>query len=341
VNFSRRPIWIEGPHIYKRAGWYYLVCAEGGTGPNHSQVVLRSHQVWGEYSPNPRNPILTQRDLAADREQPISNAGHADLVEASDGTWWAVFLASRMYAKTHSNTGRETFVLPVEWKAGWPTILAHGRAIPQLATAPKFLARDTTQAPMSGNFTWRDEFDAPTLDRAWMYLRVPKSSWADLTARPGNLTIHPLAEELDTLRNPSFLARRQQHLVFEASTSLIVPARVGIAAGLAAFQNEQHWYFLGVRRKREGAELFLEKSSGHGVAIIATTLIAANVTPPNAQLKLQIAANNGAYSFAFDTDGKGWQRLRENDDGTILSTDVAGGFVGAVVGPYAHVERDE
>jgi xylan 1,4-beta-xylosidase len=31
VDFAKKPIWIEGPHLYRRAGWYYLMCAEGGT----------------------------------------------------------------------------------------------------------------------------------------------------------------------------------------------------------------------------------------------------------------------------------------------------------------------
>jgi alpha-N-arabinofuranosidase len=188
---------------------------------------------------------------------------------------------------------------------------------------------------MSGNFTWRDEFDAQELDRAWMYVRVPKRAWADLAVQPGKLAIHPLAERLDTLRNPSFLARRQQHLSFEASTALGVPGKPGIAAGLAAFQGEKYWYFLGVRRDGKDVRLFLEKDSGHEAATIATTVIR-----PGAELKLKIVGNRGSYSFAYDVDGKGWQWLRQNDDGTILSTDVAGGFVGAVVGPYARDMRD-
>jgi len=333
VDFSKKPIWIEGPHIYKRNGWYYLVCAEGGTSLQHSQVVLRSRAVWGPYQPYARNPILTQRDLAPDRADAIINAGHADLVEGKDGTWWAIFLASRAYGRTHFNTGRETFLLPVEWQDDWPTILAPGRAIPQVAAGPSFMSRDASQAPQSGNFVWRDEFDAPKLDRSWMFVRVPKRTWAELGKPAGTLSIHPLAEGLDTLRNPSFLGRRQQHLVFEASAALTVPTRPGVAAGLAAFQDEKHWYFLGVRRRAGRTELFLEKDGGDAPATIAKASSTAG-----ARLRLKIAADRGAYSFAYDADGKGWQWLRRDDDGTILSTDVAGGFVGATLGPYARIE---
>jgi beta-glucosidase len=333
VDPSTKPIWIEGPHIYKRDGWYYLVCAEGGTGSNHSQVVLRSRDVWGPYQPYENNPILTQRDLSADRADPITNAGHAELVEAKDGSWWAVFLASRTYGNTHYNTGRETFLLPVEWRDGWPLILDHARAIPQAAPGPKFIVRDAKQAPLSGNFTWRDDFDKATLDPAWMFVRVPKQPWADLRSRRGRLAIHPLAEGLDTLCNPSFLARRQQHIAFEASTALALPAQAGVSAGLAVFQNEKHWYFVGVRRRGEGAELFLEKDSGQQPSIVATTKVA-----PVANLKLRVSANGASYSFAFDA-GSGWQWISRDDDGSILSTDVAGGFVGATLGPYARIEN--
>jgi len=333
VDLSRRPIWIEGPHLYKRQGWYYLSAAEGGTGPQHSQVVLRSRSPWGPYQPYEHNPILTQRDLPDGRADPVVNAGHADLVEATDGSWWAVFLASRSYGAGHYNTGRETWLLPVRWKHGWPTILPAGQAIAQVVAGPSSMRRDAVQAPLGGNFTWRDEFDRATLDNAWTYLRAPKRPWADLKARPGELTIDPLAEGLDSLHNPSFLARRQQHLTFDASAALDVPAQPGTAAGLAAFQNETHWYFLGMRRVGERVELFLEKRAGDNTETVARTQVEAGVG-----LKLKISGDAGAYSFAYDADGHGWKWLRRDEDGTVLSTSVAGGFVGTMLGPYARAE---
>jgi xylan 1,4-beta-xylosidase len=333
VDLSKKPIWIEGPHIYQRDDWYYLVCAEGGTGPQHSQVVLRSREVWGPYVPFAGNPILTQRDLDPQRALPITNAGHADLVEGLDGRWWAVFLASRNYAGTHYNTGRETFLLPVQWKDGWPRILDAGLRIPYVHAGPSFINADATQVPMTGNFTWRDEFDGERLERAWMFVRVPRTDWASLETHPGALTVEPLAEGLDTLKNPSFLARRQQHIGFEASVALAVPKSAGTAGGLAAFQNERHWYFLGVRRVGAEAELFLEKCRDGAVETVARRTITANRA-----LRLKISGQEGAYSFAYDGDGSGWKSLRENDDASILSTDVSGGFVGAVLGPYARVE---
>lgn len=331
VDISKKPIWIEGPHLYRRGGWYYLMCAEGGTGPGHSEVIFRSKSPWGPYQPFAGNPILTQRDLDPARADPITNSGHADIVEAPDGSWWAVFLASRSYGGTHYNTGRETFLLPVTWKDGWPIILEHGKTIPYVATGPKFMAA-AKQAPLTGNFTWRDEFDRDALDLAWIQIRTPKQQWFDLKTKKGALTIDALPVKLDELTNPSFLARRQQHTSFEASTALDVPG-AGVAAGLAAFQNEKYWFFLGARRAGDALEVFLEKDAGHGATVVATTRLA--VVPA---LELRITGNAGDYSFSYDADGKGWRALREHEDGTILSTDVAGGFVGAIVGPYARTE---
>jgi len=336
VEPEKNPIWIEGPHLYKREGGYYLSDAEGGTGPQHSQVVLRSREVWGPYVPYAGNPILTQRDLPADRPLPITNAGHADLVEGPDGTWWAVFLASRNYQGRHYNTGRETYLLPVAWRDGWPEILPAGKTIPYLARAPSWMQGEATQAPSTGNFVHLDEFDGTALASEWLRVRVPKRAWAELATRPGSLAIHPLAEDLDTLRNPAFLGRRQQHLRFDASTAMAAPTP-GVAAGLAAFQSETYWYFLGVRRI-EGGQLsvFLEGRDGSG----STRTLATRQIAVADRVRLKISGDEGDYGFAFDAgDGRGWQTVADKVDGTVLSTDRAGGFVGTLLGPFARDER--
>jgi alpha-N-arabinofuranosidase len=342
VDFSKHPVWIEGPHMYTRGGWYYLMCAEGGTSDQHSEVVLRGHSPWGPFQPYAGNPILTQRDLPADRPATIANAGHADLVEAADGSWWAVFLASRTYGKVHYNTGRETYLLPVTWRDGWPIILPHGKTIPYIAAAPAgttgaTAAVDTSAgfAPTTGNFTWRDDFDAPTLRPEWLRVRVPTQAWADVQTRPGWLTLHALPEPLSTRLNPSFLAHRQQHLSFDASALLETPQSQDISAGLAAFQSENYWYSLGVRRLERvnyPLELFLEKRSGTQTQVVTSMPL-----KDRTRIRLKISANAGDYSFYFDEDGAGWKPLTEHQDGSILSTDVAGGFTGAVIGPFAQI----
>lgn len=113
IDISKKPVWIEGPHLYKLNSWYYLCCAEGGTGSEHSQVILRSKKVDGPYKSWEKNPILTQRDLNGNVPGAVTCTGHADLEIGPDGNWWAVFLAVRPYQGRFSPMGRETFLLPV------------------------------------------------------------------------------------------------------------------------------------------------------------------------------------------------------------------------------------
>lgn len=111
----------------------------------------------------------------------------------------------------------------------------------------------------------------------------------------------------------------------------------GVAAGLAAFQSEAYWYFLGVRSLGgDRVAVFLEARDGGG----ATRTLASRELDATPSLRLRIAGDEGHYAFAFDTgDGRGWQTLADNVDGTVLSTDRAGGFVGALLGPFARDER--
>lgn len=109
VDISQEPIWIEAPHIYKVNDWYYLSCAEGGTGPQHSQVVFRTRSLDEPFIPYENNPILTQRDLSWPRPNPVDTAGHADMIQTDAGEWWAVFLGTRPYENYLYNTGRDTF----------------------------------------------------------------------------------------------------------------------------------------------------------------------------------------------------------------------------------------
>jgi len=331
ADISKKPIWIEGPHLYRIKDWYYLMCAEGGTERGHSEVIFRAKSPWGPFEPYKGNPILTQRDLPEDRANPVTNTGHADLVQMQDGSWWAVFLGSRPYDGFRYNTGRETFLLPVSWKDGWPVILEQGKPVPYTLKGPRSMKKDAGSSDsLAGNFTQRDEFDMAEPGHEWLQVHVPKEKWYHLM--DGTLVIHPLPVKLSEKRNASFYARRQAHIRFAASTELAPPRAPGTAAGLAAYQSESHWYFFGARQAEGKLQLFLERQAGGAVQTVKTLAINA----PE-KLRLLINGNAGRYSFFYDA-GDGWFVLHDNDDATILSTEVAGGFVGTVLGPYARQE---
>lgn len=334
VDISQKPIWAEGPHIFKRDGRYYLITAEGGTAINHSQVVYRGDRPEGPWTAYPR-PILTQRDLEPQRRYPVTSAGHADFVETQNGEWWSTFLAIRPYGDDLYNTGRETFLLPVHWRDGWPIITAPGQAIAPVVRYPDLPREKPPAIPTSGNFVLREEFDGKALAPYWMTPRVPKSTWHQL--RGGRLELNPRAPRIGEKLQPSFIARRQQHLAMTASTSLSFAAPMaGDKAGLAVYQDDAHYYFIGIVNDGGRRVLRVERRAGAGDPVDGTVL--ASVPQADARAQVQIRARGGRYDFSYrPASGQGeWTPLLADADGTILSTKVAGGFVGAMIGLYAH-----
>lgn len=335
VDISQKPVWIEGPHLYQRAGWYYLCCAEGGTGPQHSQVIFRSRKVDGPYAPWDQNPILTQRQLSPNAPGAVTCTGHADLVEGPDHNWWAVFLGVRPYQGRYSPMGRETFMLPVKWTDdGWPVILPQGERVPLVVKSPGQAALQPFPAvPLSGNFIWHDDFKASALAPLWIMLRTPKETWWKLDPAQGRLALTPRTDLLSGTGNPSFLARRVQHARFTASTSVEVPAEKGVAAGLAVFQNEKHHYFLAVQRGDGDLTVCLECAKGGTPELVSSVHV-----PLASKLKLRVLENEAKCSFEYAAEAGDWKPLVADADATLLTTDVAGGFVGATVGMYVRLD---
>jgi alpha-N-arabinofuranosidase len=338
VDISQRPIWIEGPHIIRKDGFYYLIAAEGGTAEGHSQVVLRSRSVTGPYVPGPDNPILTQRDLPRDRANPITSAGHADFVQLPDGSWWATFLAVRPYRGDFYNTGREVFLMPVDWEeGGWPRITRPAEAIPYVHRRPNLPAEGTPVT--TGPFAHWEPFSDSTLGPYWMMVRNPRERWHEVAS--GQLTLRARPVGLGDNGNPSFLVRRQQHLNASAAADMrFAPRRDGEEAGLAAFQNDDYWYFLALGRENGRDVLKVERRAGPSDPAGGVTI--ASIPSPvrsGAPLRLRIEADGDEYHFSWARPGGEWQPLLRGADGTILSTRTAGGFVGAVFGLHAYAPQ--
>lgn len=176
ADLSAKPFWTEAPHLIRKDGYYYLIAAQGGTGDQHSEVVFRSRAIGGPYENYAGNPILTQRDLPEDRSYAVGTAGHADFVQTQDGEWWSVFLATRNYGPDLYNIGRETFLLPVTWKDGWPVILEQGKPVPYLAERPKLPPAPRPGQPLSGDYAYVDDFTGHKLGFGWMSVAFPQLS---------------------------------------------------------------------------------------------------------------------------------------------------------------------
>jgi xylan 1,4-beta-xylosidase len=335
VDISTKPVWIEGPHIYKRNGWYYLCCAEGGTSNYHSQVILRSKSPTGPYVPWEKNPILTQRNLDNNAKHAVTCTGHADLEIGPDGNWWSVFLACRPYAPDRWATGRETFLLPVTWTDDdWPVILPPGERVPYVVKAP-VASTPIAQAPFSGNFTWTDEFDSTALSQQWIMIRTPKENWWKVA--DGKLHLTPRAERLSGKGNPSYWGRRLQHSKYEASAKLAIPATRGTSAGLAISQNETHTYYFAAQRTEGGLSVFVEVQNGPKPQALVTGLLPADAK----NIELRITGDEKFISFAYRLGTGEWKELLPKADSYPISVQAAGGgghFTGALIGPHARTE---
>lgn len=336
TDISKKPVWIEAPHIIKKDGWYYLICAEGGTAYNHSEVVFRSRSMNEPFVPFEGNPILTQRHLDPNRPDPITTAGHADFVETPDGKWWAVFLACRPYEGNHFNTGRETFLAPVEWKDGWPIINPGFETVQYWYPIAAVVDKNIT--PMGGNYSFRDEFDGNDLNPRYSFLRTVRRSW--YAVQNGTLHMQPLPETCAGTGNPAFIGYRQPHLEGAVTTGLHFKATsANEKAGLLIFQNERHYYFLHQTNRNGKQVLVLEKGPGKDATATVTEL--ANFPLPHrlkAPLQLRAQAKEAVYDFYYSLSGEKWVPVATGVDARFLSTETAGGFVGVMYALYATAE---
>jgi xylan 1,4-beta-xylosidase len=346
TDLSKHPIWCEGPHIFRINGKYYAMCAQGGTGTAHTEVIFRSDSVRGPYVPWDKNPILTQMSLPANRPHPVTCSGHADLVQTQKGQWYAVFLACQPYDRGFYNTGRETFMLPVTWEDGWPIILPPGTPVPLTVKKPDLPVAQAPVVPTTGNISFIDNFDSDTLAFRWIGLRAPTSKWYATSQTAKALFLEPRDELLSGQGNPSYLAVRQQNNDFTCTVTLTAqPKDANCVAGLVAFQNEGHYYAINVKiDSGRLTEISVEQPAGgsgrgfrRGGAQTPPQVLASQELPANAtsiDLKIEGA---GPVTRLFYKIGTGdFTQLGEDLPSSFLSTDTAGGFQGVTLGMFAH-----
>jgi len=336
VDLSKKPIWIEAPHIYKKEGKYYLMCAEGGTGDWHSEVIFVSDSPKGPYKPAPNNPILSQRYLNSSRKNRVDWTGHADLAKVSEDKYYGVFLAVRPNDKARVNTGRETFILPVDWTGEFPVFENGLVPLEPKLKMPEGVENKTGKEGFfpNGNFTYAENFTAPKLDYRWVGIRGPREDFISVTKK--GLVINPFPVNIKELKPTSTLFYRQQHISFSFGTTLnFVPKSEKDLAGIVCYQSEKFNYVFGITKKEDGYYLLLEKTNRNQSTIVASTKI--EVKNP---VRLQVNAVGDNYDFSYSINGNDFVNLGGTVSGDILSTNVAGGFTGAMIGLYATSAND-
>ena len=308
----------EAPHLFERGGYYYLVAAEGGTAEGHIVTMARSRDPYGPFESCPRNPVLSHRSLMGD----LHATGHADFFEDDRGGWWAVFLGIRYGEHGWHHLGRETFLAPVEWDTdGWP-VVNRGCSV----TLEMEIDRAIEPHPWPAAAV-RDDFDAPELSPVWVHLRNPRPGSFSLAARPGFLRLHGSSVPLDEPANPSCILRRVQHMDFTAHALLDAGEHEPEEVGLTVLIDHRHRADLVVRRREGRREAVLRRRIG------PATWEGAALPVPGGPLTLEITGSPRACRFVV-TAGDFRAGLGEHET-RYLSTEVSGGYTGAMIGPFA------
>lgn len=330
---SSRRIWTgtggrypEGPHIYKKDGWYYLLISEGGTEYGHKITIARSKFIDGPYTGNPANPILTHINMNA-QLNPIQGTGHADLIQAPDGSWWMIYLAFRTQNGQHHVLGRETFLAPVRWDEGaWPVVNGDGTVDLQM-NVPTLPQQKVEAAPVRTDFG--------NMGPQWVYIRNPKAD--NYQAKSGKLTLKASPVNLDmTEGSPTFIARRQEHMNFTATTSVsLKQASANDEAGLSVYMYEKAHYDLFIKQNADGKQsLVLRYRLGE------LNHIEKEIPLNKTKVQLRVKGSNDFYSFEYATDGKNFKSIAKID-ARYLSSETNGGFTGVMLGMYAVATNED
>jgi xylan 1,4-beta-xylosidase len=334
--------WIEGPNLYRRGSWYYLLTADGGTGYDHQVTVARSTALTGPYQRDPDGPLITARHHP---DLPLQKAGHGSLVETPTGQSYLAYLAARPHG-CHGPCvlGRETALAPVAWTpGGWPRTPT---GLPALeVTAPDLPAVEEAP-PSEASDTYPDGFDGfdqPTLGPHWSTLRRPAApDWLSLAARPSHLRLRG-GRSPQSLIGPSLVARRvtSARCSFEATVEYR-PQSFQHLAGITAYYNTRNWYYVHVTADDQGRPVLRVASCDRG----AVTVDEAGQEPldDTVRLRLGLDIDGAVLRFRYDT-GPGWRPIGPSLDATVLSDehaeDIEGGqiramgFTGAFVGLWA------
>ncbi|MBO0920068.1 family 43 glycosylhydrolase [Cellulomonas sp. zg-ZUI222] len=331
-------VWSEAPHIYKVDGTYYLIAAEGGTEFHHAESVARSDSVTGPYVGTRGNPVLTHRHLG--RRHPVVGAGHADLVEAADGSWWAVLLAMRTYGGYHYPLGRETFLVPVVWEDGWPVFAPGVGKIPDEVEVP------FAGTPTPGVVQGAASGVVPPADLRWTAVRAQPSEVATPAGEGWDLPLRPAT--LADLEVPAFLGLRLQHRDADLTARVRADLGQGEEVGLVVRQSEKDHARLAVTADGDVRHVRVVHRQGGQERVLGEVTLAASADAP---LVLGVRAR-GADLQLLAGVGDTAPVVVATADATQLDTVATGGFLGLWLGVYgtsagaptqtvAHVERVE
>ena len=316
----------EAPHIYKKDGFYYLLLAEGGTEYGHKATIGRSKNIYGPYDSNPANPILTHINQTG-AYSPIQGTGHADFIQAHDGSWWVVFLGFRPQSYTHHVLGRETFLAPMVWSENaWPVVNGDG-------TVAVNMTCNTLPQVKVGEKPLKDDFTGDKPGNEWNYINNPVQQNYSLSERKGFLRLKASDVKLKDSASPTFLCRRQQHFDFSATTLLDFAHLLnGSEAGISVYMSTNYHY-----------DLFVKNDNGKNLLTLTYALGMLDhqeiqIPVAGTSVYLKVTGESDYYSFYYSENNIDYELLGMVDT-RFISSETAGGFTGAYIGLFAQSDN--
>jgi alpha-N-arabinofuranosidase len=316
---------LEGPHIYKKDGYYYLLAAEGGTAEGHHVTMARALNIDGPYISNPANPVLAHEN-AAGQLYDLHGIGHADIVQAADNSWWMAFHGYRLIGNRvrgfHHTLGRETCLVPVTWPTNsWPVANGNGTVTLEMH-CPTLPLHEVNQEPT------RTNFDNPKLDLYWNYIQPPDINNYSLSERNGYLRLKGAAAKIGETGSSTFLGRRLQDINFSSNTIIdFNPKTENEEAGMTLVNNGTHFDFI---IRKTGKERVVQVKLQFGT----NTYQSEPFSLKPGQVKLRIEGDTNHFRFLY---AQGEDNFKEVDSVVTcyLSSETVGGYTGVYVGLYA------
>ncbi|MCH5208364.1 MAG: glycoside hydrolase family 43 protein [Oscillospiraceae bacterium] len=331
---------LEAPHITKKNGYYYLMCAEGGTGYGHCVTMARSRDIFGDYEPDPENPILTsypenfvrsEDHVVTDCFNPevkLQKAGHGSYVDLPDGGTYLVHLCGRPFLpELRCTLGRETAIQQMEWTDdGWLRKVG-GKLPDEYVKPPELPEIKLAKIPEL------DDFDSEELGKHFYSPRIKPTDFADLTARKGYIRLRG-GESFCSPHSASILARKLTGVKGAITTKLdFTPEIYKHSAGILLYYNNLNFVYL--------RKYFSETSNSAALGIVKlergekTELVNTRIPVDDREIYLRIILEGKEFHFEYGYDGSNFLTIGESFDLTKLSDDYVG--FGSYTGAFAGI----
>jgi xylan 1,4-beta-xylosidase len=324
---------VEGPHLYKRNGWYYLLTAEGGTSWGHACTLARSRDIWGPYELHPQKYILTSKDAPV---ASLQKAGHGDIVDTPDGKTYLVHLTGRPITQARRCVlGRETAIQEAYWSDDDWLYVKNG-PVPSLNVELP-AARDDTPY-------WAEQrynFEGKTLHKDFQWLRTPEPERI-FTVNNGLRLIG--RETVGSWFEQALVARRQTHFSYDAETTIdFSPTDERQFAGLTAYYCRFNFFYLTVTAHADGQRelLILSSEASYPEGRLSFPLAEPVQIPNEGKVKLALSIRGQELQFKYALEGQtDLKNIGPVYDASILSDECGGhqahgSFTGAFVGVAA------